>query len=280
MIKETEFTYTETMDYREFLEQATKELPVERQDRTSSNRCSLDFTGVTSYQQAINLAKNGWIEGAQKIANASKKLVDQLSTKIERMEFNYNVEGIMFDVGLVCDGIPECWIEPHYTKVESDSNHLVRIMVNRGALGNRATSEIECRGIAIAAFIECLELSGKNVELSICFPAMDDRGNMTTLIVKIKDFDQRLDIDKVAFMLAHPASHRCLKFRWIELLPTKFYKTIIHNYGYTTDLNSDQQKEYDIYFSSIEAYFRYSSQETMEQWIENQLKKQGVTFKD
>jgi len=281
MITETGNTYTEKLSWSEFLTH-TQVMPFpERQASCVTLDPYTDIfqgKGIRKYQDAIDLAVKGWKEGAKLVAQQTKKYVDLISAKVERLDYRYDVEGIGIDIGRYCEGIPECWVSPQYTQVDGVGQHLVRICVNVGALGRRSVSEIERRGIAIATFVEVMEYAGKSVELSICFPAISHDSKTSTLIVRVKEFDQRLDSDKVAYALIHPAKHRCLKFRWIELLPESWWNSFRGSYGSSRDLSVSEQANFDVYVPSIETVCPRESE--METWITKLLKDNDVKFTD
>lgn len=70
---------------------------------------AVDFSSMTDLLEDTKYAA---AKEAIAIAEILKSLDLYLSPEIFRKEFVPNTTGLFFDIGLVCSGIPECWVTP------------------------------------------------------------------------------------------------------------------------------------------------------------------------
>lgn len=126
----------------------------------------------------------------------------------EDPEMALDVTGRTFDMGLHMSGVPECWIS-----YPSKEPQFYRIFANIGLSGGVAAEIAARRGAAVTALVEHIEARGIRVELTVGWDYSDD-GDYSAHI-RIKGFDERLDINRVAFALCDVALSRCIAFNWV-----------------------------------------------------------------
>jgi len=199
--------------FSEFLAAAEK-----TPDCNASFQCSREnygngWHGTDTFEEAVALAKTGWAEGAEQ-ARSLRASIDSVVNSLvaaRSRSYSYDLTGEYVDVGLHLCGDPECF------GVETDSPSLgdpvVRITVNRAISGAVSADALIARGTAIAAAVDVLESLGRRVELWTG-DGNERRtdGQRLECFCKIKDADQPLDPDLVAFALAHPSARRRLAF--------------------------------------------------------------------
>ena len=250
------------------------------QEPTSDRKMSTDnthsFTETASYEEAMKMANEGWASAeadARKLSNAIMRRVGSL---VERDEELFDVEGQGIDIGLYNCGEPEHWVryEQHFNEAPGP---IVRIVFNGAASGGISTRSLVAKGAAVAGLIECIELSGKSVELwmAIVFSVGSETVEFR---VKVKEAGQPLDMGRVMFSLAHPSSLRRLGFRVLELSEHKDWVNV--NYGFPADVASDRDRG-DLYIPK--SYYgepQWTDEPTTIKWVIEQLRAQNVTVND
>jgi hypothetical protein len=259
-------------------------------DPSSRSEGSYHFYGTTTFDEAINLAYNGWLAGQVNAMKLAQPIIERMVSFIERPDIVYDVEGSTLDIGRFCADDPECFIKFENEIVEVPSHpRLLRVVFNIAASCGISKEIMTAKGAAVAALIELLEFAGNRVEV-ILLPFC---GNVTYInepaewfnSVLVKAFDQPLELARLIFAIAHPASFRRLGFTLIENGSLDAQSHFRHNYGYPADVSLDTLKEYnlttDLYFASS-AYGQpdWQNQEAVKKWIFETLKAQGVQIKE
>lgn len=180
----------------------------------SSIKSSYSFTQTNSFEEAIELFKNGW-------QDMSKRLTQTLKIESGRMENVMvsknivNVQGYQPIVPLYLNGIPVNMItrkmQPMKQKV---------ITLNKSVTYNAITTteQIIEQSIKALSIVKRLESQNYRCNLNIIL------GTETTekgyiIKIRIKSANERLNINKLSFPLVHPSMLRRLFFRFIETYP-------------------------------------------------------------
>lgn len=175
-----------------------------------------------SLDEALRLAKSGWPEGLRKV----RKVKDDLDRSIGELvgiEASYQVAGDEVDVGVTLSGEPENMIE--YALVNVDKP-VVRFVVGLAASASVKPEEYYNRGAAVCAVIDHLESEGIRCEVVLKIDVISGYAitNNFHEVVELKRASEPLDIDKLAFALAHPSTLRRLYFRIAESRSVEEYK--------------------------------------------------------
>lgn len=207
--------------FEKFIEQA---LVVPKKQDSSSSRQTREgkdpWHGTNTFEQAVEVARKGWAEGAAEalkirtsVEAAVRDLINARSTA-----YSYDVAGEFVDVGRFLSGEPECFgIE--ITDGGSIARPVVKIVANLAASGSVSTRSLFIRGAAIVAAIDILEALGRRVEAWVAHGSTKSRsgtGGVHETHVLVKRADQPLDVDRLAFAVAHPACLRRLCFSVME----------------------------------------------------------------
>ena len=225
--------YTYTRDWDEFLAdiegQAIGEAWV-------NDPCSItgdfDFTGTHTWDEAHTLLTHGWSEGRSKLAD-STEFAKAVTRQGISEAWQHAPAGAFPNVPAYCAGIAECMMTPPGEE-QRTSLPIVTIAVNIGAAHFTPTSVMINRGAAIVALIDSIEAQGQRVEL-ICCTRSILHGNKGPLDIRVtvKRADEHVNLDRIAFTMAHPSMLRRMKFRIMEFtLPKKDW-----GYGTPTDFN-------------------------------------------
>lgn len=172
------------------------------------------FTGTNTYGEAQYLARYGWPEGARKARTISDTIKARIGRYISSHEPVYDVVGECPDVGAFLSGEPEHMVGFHLAEKEA---RILRIVVNVSASCGVSKEAIMGRGAAVCAMVDAIEQSGTRTEVCAAFSNQGEPGFTMAGYVVVKNADEPLNMDRVAFCLAHPSFMRRLEFRALEL---------------------------------------------------------------
>lgn len=194
---------------------------------SESERCKADLTWDLSAGMvgALKLARDGWHAGANKLAEGLQRLpaLDAMPA------WQHDVAGHMVDVDRWIEGEPECmWT----LSDNADNNRKPVITLAIGIAANCGTNA-QCManyGLAVAWYVDELEAQGQSVEViaSIADEVHSTRVGISWLV---KEAGQALNLEALAFSIAHPAAWRRLGFAVLERLPIRSQS----NYGHSKD---------------------------------------------
>jgi hypothetical protein len=174
------------------------------------------FTGgCPDYPSAIKLGREGWSEGWESIRPIVDHYLSNMTSRIERQVWEYDVTGSILDVAAFCIGEPEHWQTSEPTVAEGLGNKLIRVVCCIGARGMVDPECIRARGAAMTALVTLLEHAGHSVQVEAVSPAALNSENGTPDLevrVMVKAFGEPLDGPRLAFALSHPAMLRRLVF--------------------------------------------------------------------
>lgn len=249
-------------------------------DRRSRDLGRASWSGTGTWAEAVELARHGWADGAAAIKREADKMADLVRPKGRQLEAAYSVVGPgVLDMGRYVQGHPEPWIAWQESErvAETPGRGVLRIAVNIGASGQESTVSMFTRGATVAALVDALEIDGYRCEVSICSYNTDKAQNRAAILMTatVKAADQPLEMETLAFALAHPASQRRINFGVREHAPsdvrTAMGITRTGVYGYSRDLPYSVRGEFDIYVGT-----RLGLHTDMTEWVCEQLDAQGV----
>lgn len=169
------------------------------------------FYGTSSLQECLELAKNGWKEGAEK----ADKLRGLIAAKIPRSPklVKYDVAGAVPNVPRAVSGnllnmkaldLAKSRRRPVLTLV---SNMAVNCGVDAAAISNHAS--------VVAALIDQIEEAGYACEVLSTATTKSGYGNGSKSVattVRVKQSNQPVDLPRLSFALGHAAFYRRLVF--------------------------------------------------------------------
>ena len=173
--------------------------------RTSADG-SPEWAGGT-WREAKRLATHGWTDGARRAAEVATRIADRVvsspSLVSTHEELGYDVTGGCYDHGAYAQGVPECWL----TMRPVEARRAVRIVVNIAASGGVSNEILERRGFATVAMALTFDAMGYPVTVDVC-----DVQNYVDhdFVIRVADSStgSPLDVDRLAYALAHPTSLR------------------------------------------------------------------------
>lgn len=178
------------------------------------------FTLTADWAEAAKLARTGWHEGVKDMSDKLERIENHV--KYEPANYYWDVTGLSFDIGTVMTGEPECWLEQDM----EPRKKMFRIHVNPSSNGDTTVEQLMNRGAAVVALVNLLQSDPNNiVELDIY------RVNSTGTYVVRMGLGP-IDLDALAFCMAHPSYNRRLMFAITEKQAKFRYSG---NYGSSVD---------------------------------------------
>jgi hypothetical protein len=245
--------------------------------RKESRNNPNSWAGGLTWEQAKQMARNGWREGMQEIDKYRAKIVPIVTEKVLRLKQIYSVAGYNVDVGSFMANEPECFLSREYEE-RNYPGQIYKIVASISFSAAITPETIIQRGAMICALIDAIEFAGHRAEV-ICNVALavEDsseyrqgkykENGWLEVSVTLKKVSQPLEMSDLAFCLSHPAMLRQIMFSVAEL---EGWSDFIYNYGYPAEA-SDQG---DIYVKEI--FSGTVSDEEAINWVLSELEKHGI----
>jgi hypothetical protein len=198
-------------------------LPVawECSELSSDKRDRLDFTQTESLEHAMQIARNGWPEGLERLNKTVQSTADFAVRAAPAPAIGYDVAGFAPDVAEFLTGNPDCMLTVGSQLIAAAP--IVDIKVNTFMSCQFSDTEVANRGAAILSLIEYLTDSGAECELTLLNVAKSSRGSRLSdpgaesrYSTVVKRAGEHVERDRLAFMLMHPSMFRRLTFRLYE----------------------------------------------------------------
>jgi len=226
---------------------------------------------------ANKMAEEGWVEGAERARKFTDLLTTAVGGLIDRIEINYDVVGHAIDIGRFVENEPECWMRFDVEKIQQPAVKYIRIVVNGTASAGVDADTIMGRGSCLAALVELLEFAGNRCEIVLALSTKSQHD--LCVLVTVKQFDEPLDLPKIAYTLAHPSVLRVHHFRFMETMPSRIRSgmSVPGGYGRCADVPSD--KRGDIYLNFMQwGDAQWTTPALAIEWVKKELKEFGVAM--
>ena len=221
---------------------------------------------------AWKLARRGWPDGLKKLK--AKRDLLQLPAQSDQdyaPRPYYSDAGDEVELGRFLEGEPECW-QDWQPEVVPTFGKVARIVVNCAASAGVSADEFFERGAAACVLADALETLGIRCEIWALPKCSEKRGHTFEAWVPVKRADESLELDRVAFMLAHPAFMRRMGFRLLEQLSASDFRPFQSGYGMPKEIDaSEMDADGTIYFGR--QHLGYSTPEQMQKAVDDVLAK-------
>lgn len=164
-----------------------------------------------NYQDAVRMAREGWIEGASRVQDALKAFAPATPAPDTKTD----IYGFRPHVPRFCAGAPDSMIR-HCDAPIMGSGRVLTLVV---PVTIQAFVQADCAanfGVAVAQYVNQLETAGTRVELIGCLASdwsyRDPKSFQVSHTWVVKRADQPIDLAVVAFSVGHPAMFRRLGF--------------------------------------------------------------------
>jgi hypothetical protein len=187
--------------------------------------------GTKSFEDYVAIVNKGWDEGMEQIKKLTKDYQNIFNkffpTQDYKQETQYGHHGEAIDINKFLANEPEHMM--HFVQNEEDEENLLRgaklqrMIVNCCCNSYIEAKTIYTRNALISALINSMELYGFRVEVNAVFNYRGNNGygggntySYQKFYVKAKAFDDDMNINKLALILAHPSTQRRAVFSLME----------------------------------------------------------------
>lgn len=210
------------------------------------NFWSVDFTKTKSFDEAIDLLHDGWVDKAKELTK-KLKAVERDMAPIMNQQRCISVAGYQPIVPLFLAGQPANMVGTRMQQVKQKVVTLVKSISYNGSVEPDEWTE---QGLKALAVVKKLEANGHRVNVDIVRGGYDQYSHSNGIVcrVRVKNANERLNVSKLAFTMCHPSMQRRLMFRFTEVYD-KVSSGYRSTYGMTFRTSDwkkvlDQKKEY------------------------------------
>lgn len=184
-----------------------------------------EFSKTKSFDEAIELFKNGWSDMATKLVQKLKVIENQIQPNM-RPKNIMNMAGYQACVPAYLNNQPNAMFSKKNVPVKQKVITVNKSVDYSGMIKADIIIEESIKALQV---IKKLEAQGLRVNLNVVL-GTSAGGKQFIMQIKIKAANEKLNVSKLAFPLVHPSMLRRLFFRFIEVYP-KFTKAFIYSYG-------------------------------------------------
>jgi len=246
-------------------------------DMENSQRASIkengdDWTDGASLDDAWNMLESGWPKGADQIKDINAELTASSDGYKPLPTFEPSVMGEIVEPSSYFAGEPECFYQQEPTQCKVP---VVKIGIPSSIVCSATAQELMNRGLALLSLINAIEQNRISTELWIVQYCTNGSNNSLLYHIKVKASDEPFDMDRLAFMCAHPAFFRRIIFSAMEHESKSGRRAIgiSRDDGYGTP-KTHQSKEYDLLPDYKMSMFK--TPDKSNQWIVENAKKVGI----
>ena len=192
----------------------------------SSETMGYGFTKTHNFNEAVTLMINGWDDVAKKIAQKLDARKDDIVSAVKQKSF-CDVVGYQACVPLYLQGVPANMVNRKNVPVKQRVVTINKCINYSGAVD---ADEIIEESVKALMIVKKLEAQGIRVNANV-FLGTESGHRRITCKVRIKNSGERLNISKMAFLLAHPSMLRRMMFHFIEVYPNTT-SSFVGGYGH------------------------------------------------
>lgn len=224
---------------REYIEQCIRSSSRTR----SSHRSSEDFTGTKTFEEATDVATNGW--SPEKMQGLAKNIIGRANGVKMRRVFADTSGKLSIDRYTM--GLPKTlksW------KRKSEKSKRVTLAINIGENAGVETNIFFNKAAMLSAIAELCAKSNIQTEIIWVqsanvkgyFPNLDKGLSFYTCLVPLKRFNERLQVHKLGGMM-HPSSFRRL---WFGLAENRDQSYDYYRWGWVDDGYGKSTRQADL----------------------------------
>lgn len=236
----------------------------------------ISLLNYKSMKQLVDCSHNGWKPGLDVIDD----LLRDLSLNIEfKQDISPAVQGLFFDIGLVCSDIPEHWFNPQPINHGAfngpdplDNDTPIQIGINLSGLLS-FSSAIE-RGAAIAVLVMYLNEKVKRPVIIKQYYSLETNDDLFEGSVVLKQQEEELNEKTLSFWLCCPDVVNC----WSRIIEDTVCLRRMSTVETNNILNPNLQfgKEESSIFVSFNPENKEWTRQDSKKWISSILRSFGV----
>ena len=228
-----------------------------------------------SFQSMIRMATEGWPDGRDEIEKFVIDIEKKVMGYLPVVEVAHDVQGQWFDVGAYITGDPECYglfQDTDYYN-EKKGGKIIHIVLNVDV-----SSKPFKRGAAGVAIIDALERSGHRVVADAIANTVGRDNRLLETRIRVKNSDEPVQLDKLAFLVAHRDILRHMLFACWERLPEPVRRLYGFNTSYGWVGYVPKEDQGDIYVERSADH--YGTIDQVAKYVLATIKEQGVNISE
>lgn len=170
------------------------------------------WRGCKSYEEAIDLLKNGYIDKVEKMQKEINKSVIGQS---KRITFHNDIVGYAPIVPLVILGVPTSMIN---STIKPIKTKVIEICYDISCSANVDNDDIIRVGLAFLKIIANMEMQGYRIKLT-AVQGYSTNSIVNLLRINLKSANQPLDLKRISFPTIHTGFFRVIGFDWFSKTP-------------------------------------------------------------
>lgn len=197
---------------------------------------SFRFTGTNSYEEARDIYKRGYTKILPEIREKVKSLVVKYNNyNSSKSSVNNDFVGFIPNVPNALMNLPSSMIHRKSCPRRTKTLHIIYFMG-----GNCSVDKdiFKNSGIVLLAAIQIIEKRRIDVMLEVGFFGACGKSEILGGVVKLKGYQEKLNIQKLCFPIAHPSFFRRFGLRFIETFPAMKDQGYRDAYGHAMNLES------------------------------------------
>ena len=199
-----------------------------------------EFTKTYSYEEAKSLLQYGYVEPLAEIKAKVKANMKNNFIYKQNFKSKNSPVGYVPNVPNALKGLPESMIT---REKKEDKRKVITIYYFNVGNASKKTSWFLKAGIALLSTIQLIEMAGIQVDLRLGFDGSEGLKQSTFGILKVKNFNERFNLQKICFPMAHPSMLRRISFKWVETVPGLTDTYYRHGYGRAYNKINDEIKK-------------------------------------
>lgn len=202
---------------------------------SSTEREDSEWAGTSSYDEAVKLLTCGYTDILGRLSLGIKKAMKSLQDyDFSKSSIIEDVQGAAPIVPNYLRGLPKTmsYRQPISKKVKT-----MNIVYAPTANCCTEAEEFIEAGIALLSAIRAIEKSNIAIKLDCMFKNSYEGREAVIGSVRIKNYRDRLDLQKLCFPIAHPSMLRRIGFKFLETVPGLTNRRFASGYGRSPDIS-------------------------------------------
>jgi hypothetical protein len=184
-----------------------------------------EWHGTRTYKESMEIIKAGYIDPLDKMKKAILKIGENENHK--RPTMKNDVMGYVPHVPNMLMGLPQTMINKERVPKKNKMIHLTYSFCVDMSV---KTEQMIQGGITFISLVNSLEKQGYRVKIDAIFTSITSK-TISSVVVNLKEYGQKLNLLKLAFPLVHPAMLRRIAFKWLETVPNLTDNEYNNGYG-------------------------------------------------
>lgn len=207
---------------------------VMRNEHSSERQGDSSWSGTSSWDEAVKLLTKGYTDVLDKLKlGISKSMKSLTDIEVPKSRIREEVWGTVPLIPNYLQGLPKtmCYRERSPRKIKT-----IDLVYCPCENCGHSTDEFLNAGIAILSAIRAIEKSNISVKLDCMFMDAVEDNEMAIGVVRIKNYQDRLDLQKLCFPLVNASMERRIGFKYLETCPDLKNSDFSGAYGSTATL--------------------------------------------